>query len=721
MSVNPPSDENNAADLTLVQQFREYLDENKRDDIAELVENYNSRNCSIEIDWDQLREFDMEFADRLRDSPNEKILTSAAKAFKDLCLEISEDGEHPGDTAISQGYIRFSGFPTKKIRQLRADDLEKFISLKGVVSKRTDVNMKLDQVKYECGYCGQLIPDVYYQEGESLNEPRECPLEDCNNTNNFRILYGDEETQFTDRQLIKLQERPEGLEGGERPAEIECRFEGDITGELNAGDRVTLSGIVRPEQKENDESTVHEAYVEGSAFSREDTDFEDIDLDEEDIEEIRELVDRVDNPLEAVKNSIAPSIHGYDNVKQALALQLFGGVTKNLPDESRVRGDIHILLIGDPGTGKSQLLQYVDNIAPRSVYSSGKGASSAGLTAAAVRDDFGDGNEWTLEAGSLVLADKGLAAIDELDKMSADDRSAMHEALEQQEISVAKAGINATLKSRCSLLGAANPKYGRFDQFEPISQQIDLEPALVSRFDLIFTMQDDGDNDEELADHILKSNKLGQVRRGEEKGRISQGKLDDVGDATDNIEPEIDPELLRRYIAYAHKIVPQLTEEAHKVIEDFYLELRGSDKDEDTEDSPVSITPRQLEAAVRLSEAHARLRLSNQVSARDAKIATMLIETTMAQVGFDPETGEFDIDMLESGTSNRQRQEINSVKKAIRHLNEENDYEKDAVPMEDIYETVEGMDNEAIEKRIRKLKEDGWILKPAGTDGYRPI
>jgi len=191
-----------------------------------------------------------------------------------------------------------------------------------------------------------------------------------------------------------------------------------------------------------------------------------------------------------VKRSIAPSIYGYDEVKEALALQLFSGVSKGLPDGTRIRGDIHILLVGDPGIAKSQLLRYISKLSPRGIYTSGKSSTSAGLTATAVKDELGDGR-WTIEAGALVLADKGIACIDEMDKMRSEDRSALHEAMEQQTISVAKAGVMATLKSRCALLAAANPKFGRFDKFEGIAQQINLSPALMSRFDLIFVLTDE--------------------------------------------------------------------------------------------------------------------------------------------------------------------------------------------------------------------------------------
>jgi replicative DNA helicase Mcm len=220
-----------------------------------------------------------------------------------------------------------------------------------------------------------------------------------------------------------------------------------------------------------------------------DQEFEEIEISQDD-EEMIMAMSRDPEIYENIRKSIAPSIYGYEDVKEALGLQLVSGFEKNLPDGARIRGDIHILLVGDPGIAKSQLLRYMIKISPRGIYTSGKSSTSAGLTATAVKDELGDGR-WTIEAGALVLADKGIAAIDEMDKMNNEDKSALHEAMEQQTISVAKAGVMATLKSRCSLLAAANPKLGRFDKYEPIAPQINLTPALMSRFDLIFVLTDD--------------------------------------------------------------------------------------------------------------------------------------------------------------------------------------------------------------------------------------
>ncbi|GGN12394.1 LAGLIDADG family homing endonuclease [Halarchaeum nitratireducens] len=360
----------------------------------------------------------------------------------------------------------------------------------------------------------------------------------------------------------------------------------------------------------------------------------------------------------------------------------------------------------------SQLLSYVQNIAPRSVYTSGKGSSSAGLTAAAVRDDFGDGQQWTLEAGALVLADRGIAAVDELDKMAPDDRSAMHEALEQQSISISKAGINATLKSRCSLLGAANPKYGRFDQYEPIGEQIDLEPALISRFDLIFTVADQPDPEEDarLAEHILQTNYAGELHTQREHLASANYTEDEVAAQTDEVAPEIDAELLRKYIAYARRnVYPAMSDEARAAIEQFYVDLRAEGADED---APVPVTARKLEALVRLAEASARVRLSDTVEEKDAERVIAIVRSCLEAIGVDPETGEFDADVVETGTSKSQRDRIKNLRALIEDI--EDDFEEGA-PTEEVMARAEevGMERSKAEHEIEKLKKQGEVYEPS--------
>ncbi|WP_424013628.1 LAGLIDADG family homing endonuclease [Halorubrum xinjiangense] len=373
--------------------------------------------------------------------------------------------------------------------------------------------------------------------------------------------------------------------------------------------------------------------------------------------------------------------------------------------------DTHTYLGNGVVSHNSQMISYVENIAPRSVYTSGKGSSAAGLTAAAVRDDFGDGQQWSLEAGALVLADKGIAAVDELDKMDSSDRSAMHEGLEQQKISVSKAGINATLKARCSLLGAANPKYGRFDQYEPIGEQIDLEPALISRFDLIFTVTDspDPEHDSRLAKHIIKTNYAGELNTQREELASSEFTSEQVAEVTEEVAPEIDSELLRKYIAHAKRsCFPTMTEEAKELIEEFYVDLRSKGADED---APVPVTARKLEAMVRLSEASARVRLSDTVEREDADRATDIVESCLKDIGVDPETGQFDADVVETGTSKSQRDRIKNIKGLIAEIEEE--YEEGA-PVDEVLDRAGeiGMDPGKAEQEIEKLRTKGEVYEP---------
>jgi replicative DNA helicase Mcm len=1264
----------------------------------------------------------------------------------------------PADVSLGRAHVRIENLPEGiDIRGIRVHDdhIGKLVSVKGIVRKATDVRPKVTEAAFECQRCGTMtyIP----QSDGGFQEPHEC--QGCERQGPFRVNF--DQSEFIDSQKLRIQESPEGLRGGETPQSLDVDIVDDITGKVSPGDHVTCVGVLHIEQVEqgNEKSAIFDLYMDGVSIAIEDEEFEDMDITEADKREIIELSNREDI-YEAMVGSIAPAIYGYEEEKLAMILQLFSGVTKHLPDGSRIRGDLHMLLIGDPGTGKSQMISYVENIAPRSVYTSGKGSSAAGLTAAAVRDDFGDGQQWSLEAGALVLADKGIAAVDELDKMdcvtgdtlvslsdgrveridelarevaedgeieelsngrkirgvdldvwsmdedgrlverpvrsvheydapseltqvtmesgesltatadhpffalddgervereaaaldegdwvyvpraiptkatdgagavaatggaadaaaevvgdsggvdaamasvlgylsgdgnvyydreegvygvrftntdeelladferaaraafgtepvrppsekrddgaetvrvtgkeyadavldagmnlgrydgkcfptpvstgsraakaafvraladseghvdesagnvriasasrdllrgarnlllqfgvssqlqrrersdgrdvyyltvtdadslaafrraigftatrktealdrvveaadgdrtildvipeidgllaecreslrlhqsecgldavtyhdfesgtanvsihrarrvlvafedrleaaaedrraldgepawetlaeirdryhvsqseiaegtalsqqrisrewgesddvrgtvadrlrdvlaavgetdlgdlrafvrgdvkwrrvesvetetpestehrrevlrqrladvvgapaedaerrardllerdpigetrgelsaaldaygvsqadvassldvdqatvsrwlsgavetgrlgdlreaigtevdavreesrsllariedgrqpkvydltvegthnfvangvvvhNSSDRSAMHEGLEQQKISVSKAGINATLKARCSLLGAANPKYGRFDQYEPIGEQIDLEPALISRFDLIFTVTDspDPEHDSRLAKHIIKTNYAGELNTQREELASSEFTSEQVAEMTQEVAPEIDAELLRKYIAHAKRsCYPTMTEEAKELIEEFYVDLRSKGADED---APVPVTARKLEAMVRLSEASARVRLSDTVEREDADRATDIVESCLKDIGVDPETGQFDADVVETGTSKSQRDRIKNIKGLIADIEEE--YQEGA-PVEEVLDRAGeiGMDPGKAEQEIEKLRTKGEVYEP---------
>lgn len=1332
-------------DLTerFIQFYRNYY----REEIGQLAQRYPNEERSLYLSYDDLFQFDRDLAEDFLNKP-EQMREYAEEALRLYDL--------PADVSLGRAHVRIEDLPESvDIRGIRVHDdhIGKLVSVQGIVRKATDVRPKVTEAAFECQRCGTMtyIP----QSDGGFQEPHEC--QGCERQGPFRVNF--DQSEFVDSQKLRIQESPEGLRGGETPQSLDVDIVDDITGEVSPGDHVTCVGVLHIEQVEqgNEKSAIFDLYMDGVSISIEDEEFEDMDITEADKRDIIELSER-DDIYEAMVGSIAPAIYGYEEEKLAMILQLFSGVTKHLPDGSRIRGDLHMLLIGDPGTGKSQMISYVENIAPRSVYTSGKGSSAAGLTAAAVRDDFGDGQQWSLEAGALVLADKGIAAVDELDKMdcvtgdtlvtlsdgrveridelareaaedgdieelsngrkvrdvdlavwsmdedgrlverpvsavheydapseltrvtmetgeslrstadhpffvlddgervereaaaldegdwvyvprevptaaadgggavaatgvesefpgdgenegvdaematvlgylsgdgnvyydrdegvygvrftntdgellddferaareafdaeptrppserrddgvatvrvhgkehadavldagmnlgrydekcfpaavstgsraakaafvraladseghvdesagnvrvasasrdllrgtrnlllqfgvssqlqrrtrdggrdvyyltvtdaaslaafrrsvgftasrkaaaldrvveSADgdrtildvvpeidgtlarcreslrlhqsecgidagtycdfengaanaslhraerilaafeervetasedrhrldgepawetlaelrhryhvsqselaegtalsqqqisrvwgeepgvrrtvterlrevvegvaetdledlrefvrgdvkwrrvesvetvppestehrgevlrqrladriggpvetaeerarelldrgpigetraelsaaldaygvsqadvassldvtqatvsrwlsgavetdrlgdlreavagelksvedelrsllariddgrrpkvydltveethnfvanglvthnssDRSAMHEGLEQQKISVSKAGINATLKARCSLLGAANPKYGRFDQYEPIGEQIDLEPALISRFDLIFTVTDspDPEHDSRLAQHIIKTNYAGELNTQREELASSEFTSEQVAEVTEEVAPEIDAELLRKYIAHAKRsCFPTMTEEAKELIEEFYVDLRSKGADED---APVPVTARKLEAMVRLSEASARVRLSDTVEREDADRATDIVESCLKDIGVDPETGQFDADVVETGTSKSQRDRIKNIKGLIADIEEE--YQEGA-PVEEVLDRAGeiGMDPGKAEQEIEKLRTKGEVYEP---------
>nr|WP_259372405.1 LAGLIDADG family homing endonuclease [Salinarchaeum sp. IM2453] len=1316
-------------DTELIDSFESFYRDYYHKEIGQLARKYPNDKKSLYLNWSDLYQFDPELADNYLSKPEQyRQYAEEALRLYDLPVDVKLGGAHVRIRNIREA---------TDIRDIRATDVNRLVSVQGIVRKATDVRPKIQKAAFKCQRCETLTH--VDQSGGSFQEPHECRA--CERQGPF--ILNEDQSEFVDSQQLRVQESPEGLRGGETPQSIDVDIEDDITGQVSPGDRVRVTGILRLDQDGGNDSPIFDVYIEGRTVEIEEEEFEDMDITDEDKQAIVELSNDPDI-YEKMVDSIAPSIHGYRTEKLAMTLQLFSGVTKHLPDESRIRGDLHILLIGDPGTGKSQLLQYIRNIAPRSVYTSGKGSSSAGLTAAAVRDDFGEGQQWTLEAGALVLADQGVAAVDELDKMrcvtgdslvrlgdnslsrirdlsldaaqhgqiealpngrtirdvdltvwtltdngslvkrpvtaiheydapqeltqvtlesgetvvttddhpffvidsgkrttcpaselqsgewalvpqnipthvtdggvatcspasqsdefdtsvshgkllgyllaggnvsyngqldeytltfsgsktelsdafrqasqdvfgisqiessqanelivrvpasqyvdtvfdtvltlnansiellppditslsrdtqaafvraladvngyvntstpsvnissesrdllqgiksvlldfditsqlrssfnnsdsytlyipsteihqyrqqigfscpqkqsaldvacnetdshtntelipdigdllseyrqslrlrsnecgvpesvyqeaecddiaislydarqilnafkqrtqeaaadltsiqnectwdqinayiekydiawsdvidesqistdqlstlwdtdemfrqtvrnqvadiissvaetdlsafyslvhgdvtwrrvrtveavtqsgatnrsgtlrreladlvdydgdnvvdycyrlltreikieswrdfraeldrynisvweiaddlevtepvlqqwvsenaqskrferaresitshirstqqqikdligqirqserskvydltveqthnfvangmvvhNSEDRSAMHEALEQQSISVSKAGINATLKSRCSLLGAANPKYGRFDQYEPIGEQIDLEPALVSRFDLIFTVTDqpDPDEDRELAEHILDANYAGQLNTQRQELPAPDISKADVENVQETVEPEIDAELLRKYVAYAQQsCYPRLTDDAKKEIEDFYVDLRSKGA---SEDAPVPVTARKLEALVRLTEASARVRLSDKATKEDAQKVINIVRTSLQDISVDPETGEFDADVVETGHSKSQRDRKKNITDIIEDMQEE--YENGA-PVEAILDRAEevGLERSKAESEIEKLKRNGSLYEP---------
>ncbi len=657
---------------TSLNKFEEFFSTKYKNDVFEILEKYPDER-SLVIDYMDLEMFDPDLADLLIEKP-EDVLHASEKAIKNIDPLMKD-----ADLNIRLENIS-NNIPLKI---LLSKYIGKFVSADGIVRKTDEIRPRIEAGVFECRGCMRLH-EVQQGTNNTIVEPSLCS--ECGGRS-FRLLQ--EESKYIDTQTARIQEPLENLSGGTEPKQMLIVLEDDLVDCLNPGDSVRITGTLKTFREER--SGKFKNYIYANHIEQLEQEFEELQISQEDEDEIVAL-SKDPHIYEKIIKSTAPSIKGYRDVKEAIALQLFGGAAKELEDKTRIRGDIHILIVGDPGIGKSQMLKYVSKLAPRSIYTSGKGTTGAGLTAAAVRDELGG---WSLEAGALVLGDQGNVCVDELDKMRSEDRSALHEALEQQTISIAKAGIMATLNSRCSVLAAANPKFGRFDRYKSVAEQIDLPSPILSRFDLTFVIEDkpDMDNDRELAQHILK---------------IHQ---------EDSVAYEIEPELLRKYIAYARKNVhPKLTDEANIVLEEFYVSMRSSAVDEE---SPVPITARQLEAIIRLAEASAKIRLKKYVDVDDAEKAVKLQKACLKEVGYDPETGQIDIDKVEGRTPKSERDKLQKVVDEIKNLQEEYD---DKAPINVLTSTLIDqyeLSEEKIEEIIKQLKHKGVIFEP--TQGYLKI
>jgi replicative DNA helicase Mcm len=559
------------------------------------------------------------------------------------------------------------------------------IVIEGIIRQASDVRPQVVNAKFECPSCGTVMSVLQIE--KKFREPQRCS---CGRRGGFKLIS----KEMVDTQRLVVEEAPESLSGGEQPKRINIFVKEDLVEpkmeeKTTPGSRVKVIGVLKevpvPLQT-GGLSTRFELAIEANNVIPLEETFEELDITDEDERQILELSE---DPMvfENLARSITPSIWGYEEIKKSLVLQLFSGVQKTHKDGQKSRGDMHILLIGDPGVAKSVTLNFMANISPKGRYVVGKSTSGAGLTATVVRDEYLRG--WSLEAGSMVLANKGLVCIDELEKMDPNDRSAMHEAMEQQTVTVSKANVQAKLIAETSVLAAANPKFGRFDPSQPIAQQIDLPPTLINRFDIIFTLRDipDRQKDERIAEHVLNEH------RNEGEGML------------------IPRELFRKYVAYAkQRIKPELGDEAIKEIKNFYVELRNRPIASEGGLRPIPISARQLQALVRMSEASAKMRLSKKVTKDDAKRAIEIMTYYLMQVGYDYESKTFDIDRISGKFSASQRGKILNVRDVIIDL--ENKLGK-MIPLEEIENEIgDKMSKEELDEALAKLNSSGDIFSP---------
>ncbi|ADM11528.2 DNA replication licensing factor Mcm6 [Encephalitozoon intestinalis ATCC 50506] len=516
-----------------------------------------------------------------------------------------------------------------KIRELKSDKLGQLLSFSGTVTRTTQVRPELSQGTFVCKVCNSVVSDVFQE--FKYTEPLVCPNHLCTNRRLWKLEI--DKSKFLNWQKIHVQENTEEIPPGSLPRSMDVIVRNDLVEKIRAGDKVVMTGylIVVPDviqlmMPQSKTVPVQSGELDEIKKKRniniKDLNYklsfmcihadcslvEDGEFTNEELAVINEMRSASDLYYK-LSQSMFPSIHGHYSIKNAILLLLVGGVGKKAEGGTSLRGDINVLLVGDPGTAKSQFLKQASSFLPRSVYTSGKSSSAAGLTASVIKD--GETGEFTIEAGALMLSDTGICCIDEFDKMNVRDQVSIHEAMEQQTITISKAGINATLNARTSILAAANPIKGRYDKKKTLRQNINLSAPVMSRFDLYFVLIDDAnmENDRNVATHILNSH----------------ASITDKG----MLASYFTKEQVKLYLRYARRKTPKMTDEAKEMLIKKYIGIR---QDSLVHSNNYMMTVRHLESLIRLSEALAKIHDNEFVTKEYVEEAYRLVKSSVVEV-----------------------------------------------------------------------------------------
>jgi replicative DNA helicase Mcm len=622
-------------------EFREFFKmfaepNGRRKYVERIAAMAQSDSASFNIDYSDLEAYSSDLAVLLVKKPKEALEGVRRAAYDVLSVEFPS---YAALVNVEDIFPKIVGLTNKiDLRKIDTRHLNTMIYTSGIATSISVPGHFITEAVWECPNHDQTIE--VQDDPLRVERPLSCSNPSCEET---RFKLDLERSKYIDYQSMVLQELPEETPAGEVPRSFNVNLFADSINVVRPGDRVGLVGIIK--------AVPIEGFVKGRVFSTQincnyieplNKDPLKIVITEDDEREIKAIAADPEAYRKLVQ-SIAPAIFGHEDEKEAILLTLSGSPATTLPDGTRLRGLVHFLMVGDPGTSKSAMLRFASEVAPRSVFVSGKGASAAGLSAAIVKNKD---STTALEAGTMVLADGGVAIVDEAEKMRPEDRVALHEAMEQGTISIAKAGFHVRLNARASLLAAANPNMGKYDPTLSLTDQVNFLPSLISRFDLIFVVLDERNKEKDrlIANHIIAVRKNRQYAS----------------------EPPVRFDLLKKYIAYAKKFDPYPSDEANKKLEEFYLDMRAN-----VPVGGIPPTPRTLESLIRLATCRARILLRNTVTVEDADAAIRLIRRFIYDVATDKSTGKLDFAQPATGISRERITKEQAFGGAVKKLKEQ--------------------------------------------------